>query len=617
MQRSKLGQLTSEEYAKCNDVFGEFVQRNRTSRISSLWKLRTLFLALAQSPTDEELRVFLPDEHAVIEFDDFVKILESKKAEFAQPPPADSDMKDAFRAVSGGSTDAEVSTEVLKQFADEFDLRLDMQLVEEFDADNSGTLSYDEFAKILSLNGASGGPSLSSEPDFAALTPPDQIDRKPRWKPQKAAYPPARPLPAHPTSPLQSKEALQASDDPEASHATLAPPPAAVKAATHVVVEYNARVPVGMEQRKTCVIASGAKKTSEQRPLTKDELLEVKLRRLELVTKRPRMLGGDPPPIQVPCAMPDFRALHAKLAKRIGDRKRAAAAAAAPLSSPGKPEAPEAAAAAPDRLSPVCAHVYPGRRARRFDMAQRLEAVSSAALLHASVTKRVSSRWASALMASEELAPQQHRASKPPDDGHAASFSSTASPGGGRPPPPRLSSIGCEQQQQQQQPQPQRRRGCVPELQGMKPSLQARLQAVRHQALLPAPQRRESAALLAGPAEAVGGAAKGPLGVAKVREVLRLERHAAHTEAVAGRQVGVVTADVRQAAVKLRERTGVVGLGAPNQSMTSTAAAADTLVRVMCSYDTILHPLLPPRRRAKLLAVQPLAPLAVKPYVVV
>eukprot|EP00659_Diplonema_papillatum_P016828 gene16828-25804_t len=577
MQRSKLGQLTSEEYAKCNDVFGEFVQRNRTSRISSLWKLRTLFLALAQSPTDEELRVFLPDEHAVIEFDDFVKILESKKAEFAQPPPADSDMKDAFRAVSGGSTDAEVSTEVLKQFADEFDLRLDMQLVEEFDADNSGTLSYDEFAKILSLNGASGGPSLSSEPDFAALTPPDQIDRKPRWKPQKAAYPPARPLPAHPTSPLQSKEALQASDDPEASHATLAPPPAAVKAATHVVVEYNARVPVGMEQRKTCVIASGAKKTSEQRPLTKDELLEVKLRRLELVTKRPRMLGGDPPPIQVPCAMPDFRALHAKLAKRIGDRKRAAAAAAAPLSSPGKPEAPEAAAAAPDRLSPVCAHVYPGRRARRFDMAQRLEAVSSAALLHASVTKRVSSRWASALMASEELAPQQHRASKPPDDGHAASFSST----------------------------------------GMKPSLQARLQAVRHQALLPAPQRRESAALLAGPAEAVGGAAKGPLGVAKVREVLRLERHAAHTEAVAGRQVGVVTADVRQAAVKLRERTGVVGLGAPNQSMTSTAAAADTLVRVMCSYDTILHPLLPPRRRAKLLAVQPLAPLAVKPYVVV
>ena len=326
MSREVRGEkLTSEEFDRCSEAFNTFVVENGFGKIDNLWKLRNVLQALGQCPTDEEMSHLL--YNGTLEFDDFIKVIEQEKARFSIPPPPDSDTIQAFVAMGGGGADGEVSAGLLRRMVKNFDLRLDIdKLIEEVDTDKSGAITYEEFANMFATVDNQNG--LSRE-RVQPKTGDSKSQRKSRERKTHSVY-------------------YSLSDYNKWT------PPETVSDMSFCDRETIKKLPHTTPlPEKTAVIASGAKKTSEQRPMTSHELLAIKLKRLERTTKRIGCIGGELPAIQMSNKLPAIY-LHRK---RISEMEKQR-----------KHQKEERAAAASNR-----GHVYPYQRREVIDMETVLE----------------------------------------------------------------------------------------------------------------------------------------------------------------------------------------------------------------------------------------------------
>eukprot|EP01062_Namystynia_karyoxenos_P073829 TRINITY_DN70662_c0_g1_i1.p1 TRINITY_DN70662_c0_g1~~TRINITY_DN70662_c0_g1_i1.p1 ORF type:complete len:549 (+),score=172.15 TRINITY_DN70662_c0_g1_i1:82-1728(+) len=298
--------LTADEFNLLSEAFNHHVVQNGFGRIDDAWKLRNVLQACGQTPTDEDIARMLPPGGGWIEFDDFVRMMEAEKAKQLRPPPPDSDTIEAFVAMGGGSKDdgdtkgGEVQAELLRHMVHNFGLTLDIdKLIAEVDTDGSGEISFDEFAEMfrtqeeLDQRNARGGGRREKRMST-------HLNRKAAAKvaalaPAKAPSPQAKQAPSNATVQIQQVDTAGDYDyDSDASSTGSVGVPRRVGGTMGFAPE-----------RKVCVVASGAKKTSAHRSMTRDQLLEFKMRRLERNIKRTGELGGEIP--AVPAVRPHSR----------------------------------------------------------------------------------------------------------------------------------------------------------------------------------------------------------------------------------------------------------------------------------------------------------------------
>eukprot|EP01060_Flectonema_neradi_P028164 TRINITY_DN37897_c0_g1_i1.p1 TRINITY_DN37897_c0_g1~~TRINITY_DN37897_c0_g1_i1.p1 ORF type:complete len:474 (+),score=89.04 TRINITY_DN37897_c0_g1_i1:26-1447(+) len=293
--------LSSEEFDRCSEAFNTFVVENGFGKIDNLWKLRNVLQALGQCPTDEEMTTLL--RNGTMEFDDFIDVIEKEKAKFSIPPPPDSDTIQAFIAMGGGGADGasgEVSADLLRRMVKNFDLRLDIdKLIEEVDTDGSGAITYEEFAHMFTATDDSVPQNRPpAKTVFKPVTKSSTRLRKIRDRKAHSMY----------FSMSDYHKRPQGETDSDLSMCE-----------KETIKKCLQSVPL---PEKAAVIASGAKKTSEQRPMTRNELLAVKLRRTERVIKRTGCVGGELQAVQICNRLPAIYVKQKRAAELAKQKKK-------------------------------------------------------------------------------------------------------------------------------------------------------------------------------------------------------------------------------------------------------------------------------------------------------
>eukprot|EP00742_Colponemidia_sp_Colp-10_P004939 GILJ01005275.1.p4 GENE.GILJ01005275.1~~GILJ01005275.1.p4 ORF type:complete len:174 (+),score=32.50 GILJ01005275.1:3228-3749(+) len=171
--------LTEEEIQKCREAFQAF-DKDGSGTIDR-FELRVVLEAMGQTPSEEEIFQMISevdeDMSGQIDFSEFLRVIEKQKN--AHEVDDETDMIDAFVAMGGnadktGSVDSEKLIRVIKY---EFGLTIDIEvctillvttpfylcflslnlrsfflqmLIQQIDADGSGSIEYEEFKTLLS-----------------------------------------------------------------------------------------------------------------------------------------------------------------------------------------------------------------------------------------------------------------------------------------------------------------------------------------------------------------------------------------------------------------------------------------------------------------------------------
>ncbi|CAG9331244.1 unnamed protein product [Blepharisma stoltei] len=145
--------LTEEQITHCKSIFSQF-DKDGTGRIDR-FELRVVLEQMGQKPSEEELFAMINEvddgNTGKIEFYEFLKVYEQHQN--SEVNRDEQDMIDAFVAMGGnpdttGSIDTDKLINVIRQ---QFEMTIDIErLIEDIDEDQSHTIEYAEFKRLLS-----------------------------------------------------------------------------------------------------------------------------------------------------------------------------------------------------------------------------------------------------------------------------------------------------------------------------------------------------------------------------------------------------------------------------------------------------------------------------------